>query len=283
MSKDRRLFARFDLDYADHPKIMALSDAAFRAHVEMILYARKYMTDGVINNRVANRLANQWDTDVLTELQSNDDIAPSLVVLENGDYYLHGFEDMQETRAEIEARTARNRANGQKGGRPRVRTETHSVNDSDTGPRTQPGAQNKAETETETETVTTTTLVQPPSVERSTSPPHRHNYPDNFETFWEIYPRRESKKYAHAAFETALERADLEKILEGARRYRDDPNRLDGFTKIATTWLRGDSWEDPPLPKRNSAQPKPKQTFDQIAAMGKELQQSLEERTHANQ
>src|SRR5690554_2204758 len=106
VSKDKRLFARLDLDYADHPKIMMLSDAAFRAHITLLLYSRKYMTDGVINNRVANRVASQWDTDVLTELTTNDEANPSLIELENGDFYLHGFEDMQETRAEIDARTA---------------------------------------------------------------------------------------------------------------------------------------------------------------------------------
>lgn len=175
MSKDRRLFARFDLDYADHPKIVALSDEAFRAHVEMILYARKYMTDGVINKRVANRLASQWDTDVLTELQSNDEAAPSLIALDNGGYYLHGFEDMQETRTEIEARTARNRANGLKGGRPPKKKKTQS----DTGPQTQPGAQKKAETETEIETEVTTTTSAPTHVADAAKPNHHQTITRN--------------------------------------------------------------------------------------------------------
>lgn len=148
MSKDRRLFARFDLDYADHPKIAALSDAAFRAHVELILYARKYMTDGVIGNRVANRLGSRWDADVLTELLTNDEANPSLSVLPNGDYLLHGFADMQETRAEIESRTARNRENGRRGGRPKTQSKTQSVTESVT----KSGTQKKAEIETEIET-----------------------------------------------------------------------------------------------------------------------------------
>lgn len=146
--KDTRLFIRLDLDYADHPKIIGLSDAAFRAHVTMMLYSRKYMTDGVLSGPVANRLGSQWDTDVLAELQSNDANAPSLLRREDGSYELHGFADMQETRAEIDARTARNRANGAKGGRPKKPKETQSV----TGSGGDSGAQTKAETETETET-----------------------------------------------------------------------------------------------------------------------------------
>lgn len=143
--KDRRLFIRLDLDYPDHPKIMMLSDAAFRAHITLLTYARKYKTDGVIGNRVANRVASAWDTDVLAELQSNDEASPSLIRLPSGDFYLHGYEDMQETRAEIEARTSRNSRNGAKGGRPR---KTQSVTES----LTQSGTQKKAEIEIETET-----------------------------------------------------------------------------------------------------------------------------------
>lgn len=149
MTKKPDLFAKFALDYADHPKIVALSDAAFRAHVTFILYSRKYQTDGIIKNPVANRLALQWDTDVLTELQNNDDNAPSLQLLENGDYYLTGYEEMQETRAEIEERRLRNTENGRKGGRPKGSKnkpkETQSVSES----LTESGTQNKAEIETE--------------------------------------------------------------------------------------------------------------------------------------
>lgn len=112
MAKRAEKFARLSLDYADHPKIAGLSDAAFRAHVEMILYSRKYLTDGVIAKQIAKRLLPH----VLDELLSNDDEAPSLVALDNGDYLLHGFCDMQETKAEVEAKRLVRAAAGRKGG-----------------------------------------------------------------------------------------------------------------------------------------------------------------------
>lgn len=168
MSRKKTLFARFDLDYADHPKIAGLSDAAFRAHVTFILYSRKYMTDGVLQNRVANRLALQWDTDVLTELQNNDEDAPSLVQAENGDYVLHDYSDMNETKDEIEARRGKNAQNGAKGGRPRkTQPKTHSVIDSDSDSQTESGTQKKAETETETEHTSDSSTEEPrPDVQR---------------------------------------------------------------------------------------------------------------------
>lgn len=173
MSRDTRLFIRLDLDYPDHPKIMGLSDAAFRAHITMMAYARKYKTDGHISNPVANRLALQWDTDVLTELQSNDPENPSLIKLEDGGYELHGYADMQETRAEIEARQRRNAANGRKGGRPRKSRKTQSVTESDTQLLTDSGTQMKAETETETDTYTSGSAdaeTQPKTTDLSTRP-----------------------------------------------------------------------------------------------------------------
>lgn len=147
--KSSNLFAKLELDYADHPKIMGLSDAAFRLHVTMILYSRKYETDGVIKNPVGLRLANQFGFDAFSELENNDDESPSVQKLPNGDWLLHGFTDIQESKADISARTRRNSENGKLGGRPK---KTQSVTESVSDLQSESGTQKKAETETETET-----------------------------------------------------------------------------------------------------------------------------------
>lgn len=146
--KDTRLFARIDLDYADHPKIDRLSDAAFRAHIEMILYARKYMTDGVIPKRFANRVA----TDSLSELLTNDSESPSLIDLGDGTYMLHGYADMNETREEIERRSRANAENGRRGGLAKKRNAKQPAKRVATDSLSEKGSENVAETETETET-----------------------------------------------------------------------------------------------------------------------------------
>lgn len=142
------VFARFSLDYADHPKIAILSDAAFRAHVEMILYARKYLTDG----RIPNRFANRFGFDVLQELASNDPERPSITNDVDGDYWIHDFTDMQETRDEVEAKRLVNTQNGRRGGRPAKRTGNRNETQSVSGSLTESPSEMKAETETETET-----------------------------------------------------------------------------------------------------------------------------------
>lgn len=40
------VWAKFSDDWADQPRIIALSAPAFRAYVESVLYAGKYVTDG---------------------------------------------------------------------------------------------------------------------------------------------------------------------------------------------------------------------------------------------
>ena len=133
------LFARLSLDYADHPKIQCLSDGAFRAHVEMILYARRYETDG----RIPKRFAKRFGSESLSELLTNDEANPSLEEDEAGDYWLYGFADMQETRAEIEARRLVNAENGRRGGLAKKRTAKRTASES--------LSEKEAETESETD------------------------------------------------------------------------------------------------------------------------------------
>ena len=112
MAKDNRLFGKFGLDFPDHPKILPLSDAAFRCLVEATLWSRKQMTDGLLARRYA---VAKWGVDVLAELSTNDPENPSLIESEEG-WMLHDFAEHQDTRAEIEARSARNKAAGRRGG-----------------------------------------------------------------------------------------------------------------------------------------------------------------------
>lgn len=87
--------------------------------------------------------------------------------------------------------------------------------------------------------------------------------------FWKFYPLLRSKRKAQTAWDRAVlrltqsgaNRSDaIAVIAAGAKRYRDDPNREDEFTKYAEGWLNGDGWEDEPLPtriSRNGQRPDP--------------------------
>lgn len=89
-------------------------------------------------------------------------------------------------------------------------------------------------------TSTEVALIEPPAPES--------NYPVAFEEFWSAYPRHEGKRKALEAWRNARRRATATEILEGARRYAQDPNRRPQFTAHPSTWLNRDGWTDEPLP-----------------------------------
>jgi hypothetical protein len=73
-----------------------------------------------------------------------------------------------------------------------------------------------------------------------------------FDEFWETYPRKENKAKARVAWSKVRRRTAAEVIIEGAARYRDDPNREQAFTAHAATWLNGERWTDDPLPGKET-------------------------------
>lgn len=75
---------------------------------------------------------------------------------------------------------------------------------------------------------------------------------DDFDAFWSVYPLKAAKETARRAFAKAAKKAPVEVLIDGARRYRDDPNRVAQFTKHPATWLNGGCWDDEPLKPRHS-------------------------------
>ena len=139
-----QLFARLALDYFDHPKIARLSPEAVVAHLEMLVYSRKYLTDGVIPMRIAMRYA----LHVVDELASNDPVNPSVIKNEDGSLILHGYSDFQETREEVESR----RNKGKQAARSRWTGDAPGNAKSNASSNAKPNATSNTETETETTT-----------------------------------------------------------------------------------------------------------------------------------
>jgi hypothetical protein len=76
----------------------------------------------------------------------------------------------------------------------------------------------------------------------------------HFDEFWNVYPRKVSKRAALKAFESALGRATHDEILAGAIRFANDPNLPPAeFIPYPTTWLNGDRWGDALLPDRTKS------------------------------
>ena len=175
-SSDRRIWARITVDFADSPKVVVLSDAAFRALVEMILWCRRGETDGVIPRMYADR---RWgydsyttrttdpdtsrSTDPITELRTNHPDRPSLEVNEAGDYVLRDFLEHQDSKEQSDARRARNSANIR---RRWERRDTARDTTRTTDPDTSRSTGGNTEKEKEKEEVLRTSKLSPTTLER---------------------------------------------------------------------------------------------------------------------
>ena len=73
-----------------------------------------------------------------------------------------------------------------------------------------------------------------------------------FESFWAYYPKKVDRGAALRAFRKAGKKAEVSLIIEGAKRYAEDPNLPEKqFIKNPATWLNAEAWNNGPLPKRS--------------------------------
>lgn len=106
-----------------------------------------------------------------------------------------------------------------------------------------------------------------------------------FEIFWGIYPSRTGKIAARASWDKQLggrkkpprPAVAPRVIIDGARRYAEDPNRDPEFTKHPTTWLNQGCWDDEPLPPR-SRRGTPTQRLSNVLEIGARLQAEQDQR-----
>lgn len=74
---------------------------------------------------------------------------------------------------------------------------------------------------------------------------------EDFESFWNLYPKKVDKGAAKRAFTRAVKKETLEVILEGTKKYAEDPNLPEKrYIKNPATWLNAEAWANPPLPPR---------------------------------
>lgn len=233
-SKDRRLYARLDIGFDEHDKIFPLSDAAFRALVEMTLYSRRQLTDGFLAERMAVK---RWTQPVIDELSSNDPERPSLIAVKDG-WMIHDFAEHQTTNADIEAK----REAGAKGAAKRW------ASSSDGAPiapamgdpmRIDGGTLAKTETETDTSKRTTA-----PAVLVSES---------DFERAWSHWPKKVERKKSLDKFRQLAKHHDLEKLIADIIRFGDAYSRSTErqFVPALVVWLNGERWTDE-LPGSNA-------------------------------
>lgn len=92
---DHRTFVRLDHGYDEHPKVMPLSDAAFRAHIEAICWNSRQEKDGCIPASLARK---KWKPRVIAEL------VRARLLDDCGDWFeVHDYLDFNRSSEEINA------------------------------------------------------------------------------------------------------------------------------------------------------------------------------------
>jgi len=238
--KDRRLFAPFPIEMDEHPKIIGLSDAAFRAFIESTFYARRMLTDGFLDERVVLR---RWGQGVADELSNNDPERPSWVRVERG-WRIHDFEKHHPLRAEIEAKSAdlsQKRADaGRKGMAKRWQTgNTETLPDSKRiTTDSKRVTKHNSETQTETETSVSSNELTQARV--------------TFDDVWSDWPKKTEKhraqtEYAKAVREHPGVADDIRRF--GAAYAQTTETR---YVPSLAAWLHRKRWHDE-LPARQVA------------------------------
>lgn len=78
--------------------------------------------------------------------------------------------------------------------------------------------------------------------------PLKESYPEGFEDFWEMYPRKEAKKDALKAFQKLKpDSALIEKMLAALdQQKKSEAWKKDGgqYIPLPASWIRGERWED---------------------------------------
>ena len=242
---------KVDDQLAFNAKIVAAGNEAMGLWVRAGSWSAAQLTNGFIPEHMAiamaNGMANAMANGMAKPCGADALVMAGLWDEVDGGYQFHDWAEFQPSaEAEKEKRKARSLA-GQKGAAARWNGKTDGKRHSKPHGKShgKPMA-NECDLDAPTRPDPSST---PKGVE-SMRKPAQQAYPDEFLFFWDQYPLKRDKGKALKAWKNAIKRSDNEAIINGAIRYRDDPNREDQYTKYAEGWLNGDGWEDEPLPER---------------------------------
>ena len=86
-------WVRLDDGFSDHPKVAALSDAAFRAFVTALCYCNKNLTDGLVPALISKQITTRKS---LAEL-----LAVGMFERDGSNYRVHDYDQYQPSRESV--------------------------------------------------------------------------------------------------------------------------------------------------------------------------------------
>lgn len=256
----RTTFVKVYDDIGDHPGFMAVSAEGLGLWLQALTYCHRNSTDGHFPQRAIDRWGALPDTE-----------APSVLISEGrwhlpghdcgdcpqpaaGYAYVHGYLEVHRSKEQIAELSAARAESGRQGGIARSRKQ---VAKQGAGNGKQTSSRSKPEIEVEVD---------------NNTPAAAAADPDGFAEFWSIYPKREGRKAAVAAYRRALRDTDHATIMAGLRStvaLWQAERRDRQYVPHPTTWLNQGRWADehPTLPGADPAQQRPA-TLMQCTAAG---------------
>lgn len=107
-TKDTRPYIVVAHEFPRHPKTQQLSDAGFRALIELWCYCNEYLTDGAVPKVLVDRQYKKPARELL---------ALGFMEADGDGYRMHDYLKHQKSRAEVEEDREKKRSSGARGGK----------------------------------------------------------------------------------------------------------------------------------------------------------------------
>lgn len=260
---DIRTYIRLHDGMPDHPKVVGLSDRAFRLYVESMCWCSRYLTDGTIPAAAMRRM-HAWSQSAISELAEAG-------LVENGvpaGWAIHDYTEHQRTSAAVAEFRESKRVAGVVGNHERWHVarkiidpscEMCAIGDASHVRSVTDGTQESQQrshthrtriANTSQETKTEKRSKSKPSLSDAEQPPSPGSDQDpDFTAFWAVYLRKVGKGQARKAWRSAVigHRVNPKTIIAAAERFRDECRSRGTaieFIPHPATWLNGERWDD---------------------------------------
>lgn len=136
---------------------------------------------------------------------------------------------------------------------------------------------------------TTTPETEPETTtETETSPSAFASTDEDFATFWDVYDKKEGRKTAHAKWRLAIKKPGVtsDLLIRAASEYiayQRGEGKHPEYTKLPTTWLNGEHWNDERAARQQPRSPAAKSTTDERVQSTLAIAQRLREQEQAQQ
>lgn len=247
---------KVDDSFYDHPKIENLSMAAIGLWAKAGAWCAKHLTDGVISAKRVRALGGtpaQIKALIKNGLwfECKDDSGAKC-------YAFHDWFDMQPSREQVyeKREIERQKKRKQRANQTGEIAATSRFTKMSPGDR---GGDNPGDNPGDSPGLSLVPDPTRPDPNRSADadPKNSQKGAAGFDDFWAVVPRKVGKQAARRAWEKAVKLESPQVIVQKMREYRDDPNRVEEFTKHPSTWLNAGCWDDDPLPPRNQGKKQP--------------------------